>query len=208
MMRFFKLGFAPFLALLLAVGSASAMQVDQTDPQKMIIDLSREILPELKSRAVELANNPAELKAFTERYALPYIDTARMARFIVGRPWRAATEIQQQTFIDEFTTSMLRSYSGSLLKFDIEKIDVAAPIPDGNDRVLIPTKIIQGSGSSAEVVYRVFKEKDSGNWMIYDVIVEGISVLVSFREAYGSDIERHGLDGVIANLKQRNKDFN
>lgn len=199
-------GVAPFMALILSFGQVAA-QVNQQDPQQMIIDLSRVILPELKERAVELANKPSELHAFTEKYALPYIDTPRMARFVVGRPWRNATEQQQQSFVDEFTKSMLRSYSSSLLKFDIDRIDVAAPIPDGNDRVLIPTRIIQGSGVSAEVVYRVFKEKDTGHWMIYDVIVEGISVLVSFREAYSSDIERHGLDQVIANLKQRNKDF-
>lgn len=200
------LGFVPLLLMLLTLGQVSA-QVNQQDPQQMIIDLSRVILPELKERAVELANQPAELQKFTETYALPYIDTPRMARFIVGRPWRSATEDQQRAFVDEFTKSMLRSYSSSLLKFDIDKIDVAAPIPDGSDRVLIPTRILQGSGRSAEVVYRVFKDKDSGNWMIYDVIVEGISVLVSFREAYSSDIERHGLEQVITSLKERNKDF-
>jgi phospholipid transport system substrate-binding protein len=203
----FKWIVSPFMVLAMVFGSASAAQVDQSDPQQMIIELSRIVLPELKERAVELANKPAELQAFTQKYALPYIDTPRMARFIVGRPWRAASEQQQQAFIDAFTISVLRSYSSSLLKLDIDRIDVATAIPDGDARVLIPARITQGSGSAAEIVYRVFQDKSSGNWMIYDVIVEGISVLVSFREAYGSDIERHGLDGVIANLQERNKDF-
>ncbi|WP_044407269.1 MlaC/ttg2D family ABC transporter substrate-binding protein [Thiomicrospira microaerophila] len=207
MKSLFKWVATPFVALALMLGSVSAAQVNQKDPQQMIIELSRVILPELQARAVELANKPAALQAFTEQYALPYIDTPRMARFIVGRSWRAASEQQQQAFVDEFTKSMLRSYSSSLLNLNIERIDVAASIPDGDGRVLIPTKILQGSGKSAEVVYRVFQERDSGNWMIYDVIVEGISVLVSFREAYSSDIERHGLDRVIANLQERNKDF-
>lgn len=193
------------LALLLTNVQANA--INQQDPQQMILDLSTTVLGEINNRRTELESSPGQVRAFAEQHVLPYIDTERMARYVVGRYWREASKDQQQAFVEQFTLTMMRSYSQSLLKLNINKIDVASALPDGEARMIVPTKVTQADGSVADVSYRVFKEASSQKWLVYDVVVEGISLLVNFRQTYTTDIERNGLDQVIVAMQERNKTF-
>lgn len=187
--------------------AGDAVKVDQSDPQQMIIGLSTSVLAELKARVDELEANPGVLREFTQLNVLPYVDSMRMARHIAGRYWRTATPQQQEDFVEQFTLTILRTYSQSLHKLDVARIDVAAPLPDGDNRVIVPTRVLRENGATADVSYRIFKERDSGNWLIYDVIVEGVSLLLNFRQSYASEIERKGLDQVIEDMKANNKMF-
>ncbi len=195
------------IGLVLMLGNVQANAINQQDPQQMILGLSTTVLDEINSRRIELENNPGEVRAFAEQHVLPYIDTERMARYVVGRYWREASKDQQAAFVEQFTLTMMRSYSQSLLKLNISKIDVASALPDGEARVIVPTKVTQADGTTAEVSYRVFKEASSQSWLVYDVVVEGISLLVNFRQTYTTDIERNGMDQVIVAMKERNKTF-
>lgn len=195
-------------ALLLTVGVAKANTIDQSDPQVMIQGMSGLVLNELKARAEELAQDPKALKAFADEALLPYVDTMRMARFVVGRDWRAATPQQQQDFVEQFTLSVIQQYSNSLMRFNVESVEIGGAIPDGQDRVIVQTRVKQSNGNSFDIAYRVHKEASSGNWMIYDVLAENISLLLSLRQTYATDIERRGLQAVIDGMKDRNVGFN
>ena len=198
------------LGLALGAGFATAdpIKLNQQDPQQMVVGLSTSVLDEIKARADELSDNPSAIRQFADQNILPYVDTARMARYVVGRYWRTASEQQQQDFVEQFTLTMMRSYSQSILKLNVRSIDVAKPLPDGENRVIVSSKVTQDDGSTAEVTYRIFKEASSGKWLIYDVVVENISLLVNFRQSYATDIERRGFDEVILAMKERNKSFN
>lgn len=198
------------LGLALGAGFATAdpIKLNQQDPQEMVVGLSTSVLDEIKARADELSDNPSAIRQFADQNILPYVDTTRMARYVVGRYWRTASEQQQQDFVEQFTLTMMRSYSQSILKLNVRSIDVAKPLPDGENRVIVSTKVTQDDGSTAEVTYRIFKEASSGKWLIYDVVVENISLLVNFRQSYATDIERRGFDEVILAMKERNKSFN
>ncbi|AEG31245.1 MlaC/ttg2D family ABC transporter substrate-binding protein [Thiomicrospira cyclica] len=195
-------------ALLLTVGVAKANTIDQSDPQVMIQGMSGLVLNELKARAEELAQDPKALKAFADEALLPYVDTMRMARFVVGRDWRAATPQQQQDFVEQFTLSVIQQYSNSLMRFNVESVEIGGAIPDGQDRVIVQTRVKQSNGNNFDIAYRVHKEASSGNWMIYDVLAENISLLLSLRQTYATDIERRGLQAVIDGMKDRNVGFN
>lgn len=196
------------LALGLGLVSAEPIKLNQQDPQEMVVGLSTSVLDEIKARADELTDNPSAIRQFADQNILPYVDTARMARYVVGRYWRTANEQQQHDFIEQFTLTLMRSYSQSILKLNVRSIDVAQALPDGENRVIVTTKVTQDDGSTAEVTYRIFKEASSGKWLIYDVVVENISLLVNFRQSYATDIERRGFDEVILAMKERNKSFN
>lgn len=196
------------LGLLASLASADRIVLDQKDPHKMVLGLSTLVLDELQARSDELVNNPTAIREFANENILPYVDTARMARFVAGRHWRTAQEQQQQAFIEQFTLTMMRSYSQNILKLNVRSVEVGSALPDGDNRVIISTRVTQEDGSKAELSYRIFKEAASGNWLIYDVIVENISLLVNFRESYSTDIERRGFEEVILAMKERNKSFN
>jgi phospholipid transport system substrate-binding protein len=195
-------------AFFLVTGIAKANTIDQSDPQLMIQGISGLVLNELKTRAEELAQDPKALKAFADEALLPYLDTMRMARFVVGRDWRVATPQQQQDFVEQFTLSVIQQYSNSLMRFDVESVEIGGAIPDGQDRVIVQTRVKQTNGNNFDIAYRVHKEAASGKWMVYDVLAENISLLLSFRQTYASDIERRGLQAVIDTMKDRNVGFN
>jgi phospholipid transport system substrate-binding protein len=196
-----------FLTGFFLLSSVQVLAVNQKEPQTMVIELSQIGLDALNKDAERLAKDPAALRQFAEKNVLPYVDMARMARYVAGPHWRGANKNQQAEFVEQFTLTLMRSYSQSLLKLEIAKMDVGSAIPDGKERVIVPSKVTQKSGAVADISYRVFKESQSGNWYVYDVVVEGISLLLNFRQSYTTDIERRGFDQVVLSMKEANKSF-
>lgn len=198
-----------FLAGALALLSfgAQANKISQDDPREMIQQVTEIVIKELQERAEELSNDPKKVREFADEHLLPYVDTLRMGRHIAGRHWRTATPEQQQDFIEQFTLTIMRSYSSGLQKLKITKADTGRSIPDGNDRVVIFQRIQMEGNRASEISYRVFKEKQTGNWMVYDLVLEGVSILLSFRQSYASEIDKKGLSAVIAEMKEKNKVF-
>lgn len=187
---------------------AGAGSVPQDDPEKMIQVLSETVMDALNEQRADLEGNPAKIKAFAKQYVLPYVDTPKMARYVMGRYWRTTTETQQQAFIDEFTTTLMRSYSQSLLKLQITQVSVRPKIEEKPGRVTVSSEVVQSDGNRTEVIYRVFLDDKINKWMVYDVTVEGISMLLNYRKTYDSEFSKSGVDAVIADMKAKNKEFN
>lgn len=206
-MQSFKWTLIMFLSLGLLTVQAQDKIINQSDPQKMVEELSNKLIDKVEKYRDVLEKQPASLKPFAEDYILPYMDETRMARFVMGRLWRTATEQQQQDFVAGFTDTLIRSYAGSMLSLNIARVEVKNKISERAGRVLVPTEVFQVDGNSATVVYRLFLDKKTQNWMIYDVSIEGISLLLNYRKSYGSELNKKGIDKVIAEMQQRSYEF-
>lgn len=182
--------------------------IPQDDPEKMISHLSETIIDALNEQRAELEGNPANIKAFAKTYVLPYVDTPKMARYVMGRYWRTTTQEQQEAFVNEFTTTLLRSYSQSLLKLKITSVSVRPKIEEKPGRVTVSSEVVQADGNKTDVIYRAYLDKENQKWMVYDVTVEGVSMLLNYRKTYDSEFSRSGVDAVIAEMKEKNKEFN
>ena len=198
-----------FLMTLIALTSAAnAQEVPQDDPEKMVTALSNRIIYEMNANRKVLESQPSQVKLFANNFVLPYIDTEKMARYVMGKHWRTATAKQQQGFVDAFTNTLIRSYSQSLLKLKIESVTVMPAKEEKPGRVTVASTVAQADGNKSDVIYRVYFDKSSSKWMLYDVSVEGISMLLNYRKAYDSDFERKGIDAVIAEMQTKNAEFN
>ena len=182
--------------------------ISQDDPEKMVFAVSNKVISELNANRELLESSSAEVKVFALKYVLPFIDTEKMARYVMGKYWRVATDVQKQAFVDAFTNTMIRSYSQSLLKLRIESVEVDKAREEKPGRVTVASKVTQSDGNKSDVIYRVYFNKSTKKWMLYDVAVEGVSMLLSYRKAYASDISKKGLDAVIAEMQEKNADFN
>lgn len=185
-----------------------AHEVPQDDPEKMVKAISNNVISELNLKREKLENDPAEVKSFATQYVLPYIDTPKMARYVLGKHWRSASKDQKQAFVDAFTNTLIRSYSQSLLKLKIETVSVATARVEKPGRVTVPSSVTQSDGNKSDVTYRAYLNKKSKKWMLYDVSIEGVSMLLNYRKAYNSDIVKKGLDAVIAEMQTKNASFN
>ena len=194
--------------LLSGMAHAQVETISQDDPEKMVLSVSNKVISELNANRELLESSSADVKVFALKYVLPYVDTEKMARYVMGKYWREASDVQKQAFVDAFTNTMIRSYSQSLLKLGIESVEVEKAREEKPGRVTVASKVAQSDGNKSDVIYRVYLNKSTKKWMLYDVAVEGISMLLSYRKAYGSDISKKGLDAVIAEMQEKNSDFN
>ncbi len=188
--------------------SAHAQKIPQDDPEKMVSALSNQIIYELNANREVLEQQPSQIKLFANNFVLPYIDTDKMARYVMGRHWRSASASQQKAFVEAFTNTLIRSYSQSLLKLKIESVSVMPAVEEKPGRVTVASTVAQADGNKSDVIYRVYFDKDGAKWMLYDVSVEGISMLLNYRKAYSSDFDRKGIDAVIAEMQSKNAEFN
>ncbi|WEJ63198.1 MlaC/ttg2D family ABC transporter substrate-binding protein [Thiomicrorhabdus lithotrophica] len=204
-----KLAFIGLLGFVFSVVACAQVEtISQDDPEKMVLSVSNKVISELNENRELLESSSADVKVFAIKHVLPYIDTEKMARYVMGKYWRVATDLQKQAFVDAFTNTMIRSYSQSLLKLRIESVEVEKAREEKPGRVTVASKVTQSDGNKSDVIYRVYLNKSTKKWMLYDVAVEGISMLLSYRKAYGSDISKKGLDAVIAEMQEKNSDFN
>lgn len=211
LMRFqtiFRLFFGVFLLATWFYGSAYAKAIPQDDPQAMVLALSNQVIHNLNSNRAKLESDASEVKIFATKYVLPYIDTQKMARYVMGKYWRSASDKQKKDFVQAFTDTLIRSYSQSLLKLNIESVQVKEAREEKPGRVTVGSSVHQSDGNKTDVVYRAYLNKKTKKWMLYDVAVEGISMLLSYRKAYGSDISRKGLNEVISEMQAKNAEFN
>ncbi|MEA3405169.1 MAG: ABC transporter substrate-binding protein [Pseudomonadota bacterium] len=206
-----KLSFIIMLVLVFGFmlnANAQAHAVPQDDPEKMISVLSETLIKELNEQRADLEGNPQKIKSFAQAYVLPYVDTPKMARYIMGRYWKTTSAEQQSAFADAFTTTLMRSYSQSLLRLEITSVTVKPKIEEKPGRVTVASEVTQADGNKTDVVYRAYLNKKTGLWMVYDVAVEGVSMLLNYRKTYGSEFSTKGVDAVISSMQEKNTAFN
>ncbi|GAB6034516.1 MlaC/ttg2D family ABC transporter substrate-binding protein [Galenea microaerophila] len=191
------------------VNATADVQVDQTDPVKLVQTLSQTVITQLNAQREELSNHPQKIKAFANQYILPYVDTEKMARYVMGRYWRIATPAQQKAFVHEFTVTLLRSYANSMLNLKIKSFEVTGVSPEGSrgDRVIVSSQVVQADGNVSKVQYRAFQDRKTHLWKLYDVVIEGVSMLLNYRKTYATAFQQKGIEGVISEMCAKNKEF-
>jgi phospholipid transport system substrate-binding protein len=189
---------------LLWLSQAVSAEVRQDDPVVMVKDMARDILAELKVKQELFRQDPSLIEAFAYEFVMPYVDTARMARYVAGRKWKSASPQQQKDFVEAFSKNLINSYSNTLLKLNIVDVEVVNVRSTKRGKKAITTEVTQDNGKKSIVVYRAFFDKKTQKWMLYDFSVEGISLLVNYRKVFSSEIDKKGFDVVIAELQEKN----
>jgi phospholipid transport system substrate-binding protein len=184
--------------------SAQAKTVDNSDPTKLIETSANIMVSELDARRAEFRKDPAKLRALVERVLLPNFDVDHSARLVLGKHWRTATPEQRQRFIDAFYGSLMTNYGDALLEFTGDRIRVlpSTVAPEATGAV-VRTEVKRSNGQKIPVNYSL-RKTDQG-WKAWDVVIEGISYVKSFREDFGAEIDQKGIDAVIQRLESQNR---
>ncbi len=184
--------------------SAQAKTVDNSDPTKLIETSANIMVSELDARRAEFRKDPAKLRALVERVLLPNFDVDHSARLVLGKHWRTATPAQRQRFIDAFYGSLMTNYGDAMLEFTGDRIRVlpSTVAPDATSAV-VRTEVKRSNGQRIPVNYSLRKTEQG--WKAWDVVIEGISYVKSFREDFGAEIDQKGIDAVIQRLESQNR---
>ncbi|ASP17320.1 phospholipid-binding protein MlaC [Neisseria sp. 23W00296] len=181
-----------------AVGSAHAT------PQQAVAQVRENAAQVLTILKKANGSNDAAVRKEAENYALPYFDFQRMTAQAVGQPWTQATPAQKQALAKEFQTLLIRTYSGTMLKFKNSTVDVKAnPVVNkGGKEIVIRTEISQSGGKPVNMDFTTYQS--GGKYRVYNVAVEGASLVTVYRNQFGETIKNKGFDGLIQDLKTKN----
>ncbi len=181
------------------------------EPSQIIENVAQAFLKDLDAHRAAYQKDPKLLRAAVDRDVLPYFDVPFAARLVLGRYWRTATPAQRQQFVNAFESSLFTNYGSALLGFQSNRLRVlpARAAPDATNAI-VRTEIRRDDGSTVQVNFALHKvtqgvEGAGAEWKAWDVIVEGVSYVKSFRDDFGSEIEQQGLDSVIQRLQHGEK---
>jgi len=200
MKEFFTRGL--FLMLLLAAGWAHAL--DQRDPMTIIEETTSHILQTLDSRREEFAADLEQLRAMVRKDLLPLIDLNYSARLILGKAGRGVSPEQLDAFSDAMSGVLINRYADGLLEFRSDEQLEVLPMKGSNNEKLtrVRTRIKLDNGGTAPVDYAFHKTEEG--WKAFDVTVEGISYVITFRNQIAPRVEKEGIEKVTADIAAGN----
>ena len=173
-----------------------------SDPQEVVKQTTEQVLQLLRTEGDALKKNPQRLYQVINEVILPHFDFPQMSRWVLGHYWRSASDPQRSEFVKQFELLLVRTYSTALAGFRDETV-AFLPNQDRSGReVAVRSLINRSAGPPVAISYQMHKVDD--HWKIYDVAVEGVSLVINYRSSFAQEIKLNGLDGLIQRLAAKN----
>lgn len=189
------------LAAALTVGGPS--HANEVPPDELVKTTATEVMNIIKADKDIQNGNQKKIYALIDAKVLPHFDFTRMTRLAVGRYWNQATPEQQQKLVAEFRNLLVRTYSTSLSNYKNQTIEYK-PLrmsPSDTD-VTVKTVVLQPGGQPIPIDYQMIKTP--GGWKVYDITVEGVSLVVNYRSSFAQEIQQGGMERLIQTLADKN----
>lgn len=196
-----RIWLAVCLFVSLAAGANAMMPPDQ-----LVKDTTHKVLKELTDNRDALQNDPQRLYKMVDEVVLPHFDFERMSRYVLGRYWRQANDTQQKKFVDEFKTLLVRTYATALFEYTGQEIDYKPFHHDeGDKKAVVETAVQRSDGPPIPIDYSLAQNSDE--WKVYDIKIDGLSLVTNYRAQYARIIQTQGMDALIDQLTKKNEEL-
>ena len=174
------------------------------DPIRLLESITDNVMSKLKNNASEVDSGNKGAYEVVNEYILPHVDFNEMSQWVAGRTaWGKATENYRSQFISEFKVLVVRTYATALNNYSNETIEfINNNVNTERTRIQVSSWVVRAGQENLRLDYRLIKHGDT--WMVYDVIIEGVSILQGFQAQFSDDIRNNGLPNVIAKIKDHN----
>ena len=188
------------LAFVTALAAALNGLASGPTPAQIVQDTAGNILEEIDARRAEFQADPEALKRLVREQLLPMLDQEYSAKLILGRQGRGQPADKVRDFGQALSTVLTDRYSTGLLRFQSrDQMEILPPNPNDNERLTrVRTRVKLENGGSAPVDY-AFRKTDDG-WKVFDVTVEGVSYVLTFRNQLAPKVAAEGIEKVTADL--------
>lgn len=191
-----------FAAVALLAG-APALAAPDMAPDALVRQSIDEVLTLIKADKELQGGNRKKLLDLVEQKVIPHFDFSRMTRLAVGRNWTQASDTQKEALTREFQTLLVRTYSTSLTQYRNQTIDVKPAKVAAQDKdAVVRTAVNQPGGQPIPIDYAV--ERTDKGWKVYDVVIDGVSLVTTYRGSFNDQIQKSGVDGLVKTLAERN----
>ena len=195
---------APVLLLLLT--TRGTLAIDGRAPEQIIEETSAEVMRVLNEEQERLKADPALVNDFIGKTIIPIVDLESMGKLILGRYWKQASEEQRSSFVSEFKDMLVRIYAKSLVDHAHARVRV---LPDRGKQEskfrTVQTELDIGSGRAPLQVAYVFRNNKQNEWKVFDLSVDGLSLVKNFRTSFNQEIKETSLNALIERLINTNR---
>ncbi|MGM9426816.1 MlaC/ttg2D family ABC transporter substrate-binding protein [Hydrogenophaga sp. MI9] len=186
-----------------AVFASPLAMAEAEAPDALVKRISSDVLASVKADPAIQKGDISRIVALVDAKIMPNVNFSRMTSMAVGRAWRQATPEQQKQLQDEFKTLLVRTYAGALGEVRDHTLSFKPMRSKPEDTEVVVRTEVRGKGEPIQLDYRLEKTPDS--WKIYDLNVLGVWLVETYKSQFAQEISTKGIDGLIANLAQRNK---
>ncbi|MDH3948800.1 MAG: ABC transporter substrate-binding protein [Gammaproteobacteria bacterium] len=171
-------------------------------PQELVQQTTEQTLSRLRSERVALQQNPDGIYDLVKEVITPHFDFVRISAWVLGKHWRTASKEQKLRFVRAFRTLLVRTYGVALLDYTEQEVRYL-PLRDdpANGDVIVRSEVIQPNGDAVSLNYRLYQRNEM--WKVYDISVDGISLVTNFRTSFATEIKQSSLDGLIQRLEDK-----
>ena len=201
-----------FFSMLASLNSHAAVNDNPQSPNAMLEKATTKMLRSINEHRAEINKSPDKLKSLVEEIILPHLDFITASKSVMGKYWRRAEKAQKIKFIRQFRLLLLRFYSSALSEYLNGKDKILdenlihyfpSKLADGDTSLTVRAEIKQDSGKPIPMRYRMHLTKKG--WKIYDVAVEGVSMITTYKSNFATQFKTDGIDALIASLEEKNK---
>jgi phospholipid transport system substrate-binding protein len=192
------------MPLAICLVAATQSFAAETAPDALIKGITSDVIAAIKQDKGIRAGNTAKIDALVEAKILPYFDFERATREAMGVSWRQATPEQRSQLVAEFRTLLVRTYSGTLASYRDQVIDFKPVHMAPGDTEATVQSDIRESGSPAIGIDYELEKTDSG-WKMFDIAVDGVSLIANYRTSFDEEVRNHGVDGLLRVLASKNR---
>ena len=191
------------LLLFLFLIAPLATYANTLPPDELVKSVASEVIAILKTDKDIQKGDARKIYSLVDAKVLPHFDFTRMTRLAVGRYWKDATPEQQQRLTREFRDLLVRTYAMSLANYKNQTIEYKPLRIGPNDTdVTVKTVVIEPGRQPIPIDYQMVKTADG--WKVYDITVEGVSLVVNYRSSFAQEIQQGGVEKLIQTLAAKN----
>ena len=191
------------LGFLAGMALAFTVLAQEIAPDQLVQKITDEVLAAIKSDKQLAAGDKQKALKLAEEKVLPYIDFEEATRLAVGRTWAQASPEQKKRLVSEFRNMLVRTYSNAIESYQGQTLKVlpSRGKQDPQDTT-VRTQFIRAGGQPLPIDFQM--RKTEKGWKVFDIAVEGVSLVLTYRSEFDAVVKQEGIDGLIKRLAQKN----
>ena len=172
--------------------------------EDVVVAATEAIYRAIKDQCREIEQNPFHLHKLVEEILIPHADFTRMAQLALGKHWKAAEINLRSEFVIQFRQLLIRTYSTAVQMASLEAIRYL-PSRAGTkpDTMTVRTEVRRPGEALVTINYRLYQR--DVEWFVYDILVDGISLVSNYRSTFAEEISNNGFSGLVSVLEKKNQ---
>lgn len=189
---------------LLLYGAASATLISTNNPLDLVKETTDQVLNKIAGQREQLRADPGKVYELVNELVLPRFDFDYMSQLVLGKYWSRASVEQKSQFVQAFRELLVRTYATTLLNYSDQEIDyLPLRMVSGATDATVNTRVVGGGAPPIPINYSLHQK--AGEWKVYDVAIDNISLVSQYRTSYAAHIKRYQMDGLIRQMHKLNE---